>query len=251
MENYNKILAGSLSGLFEVLFTHPLDYLKTRKQDFVQKKIKGSFYKHLINDNNLNIYRGILPRIYGVIPMRMSFWFSQDYTNCILKKNYSNLNKYQKGVIIGITGGFFQTIIDNPIENIKIRQITNQKIKVKDILLKNYGFKETLIRNVGFSISMGIICFQNKSNDLLYNFSISSIAGFIGSIITQPIDFIKTRNQSLQTNTSIYNILLKYYKKGNFLQLYTGGMNRCLLSFFSMGIGFTIYDKFYKLLCNA
>ena len=42
---------------------------------------------------------------------------------------------------------------------------------------------------------MGIICFQNRTDDNLHNFALSSLAGLTGSILTQPLDYVKTEKQ--------------------------------------------------------
>ena len=34
----NKFIAGALSGIIEVVLTHPIDFLKIKSQEFSQKK---------------------------------------------------------------------------------------------------------------------------------------------------------------------------------------------------------------------
>ena len=66
---------------------------------------------HIYIKNGLNgFYDGILPRIFGIIPMRLIYWTSMHITN-------NNINS----TIIAVTiTGFIQSIIDNPIEVAKI-----------------------------------------------------------------------------------------------------------------------------------
>ena len=247
MGDYYKYLSGGLSGVIEVVFTHPLDFIKTKKQLYNQEKCNLNFYKSLIKEKNLNFYKGITPRIMGIIPMRFVFWGVQDNTNLFLK-NYS-YNKYTKGIIIGTTGGFFQTLIDSPIEYIKINHMSEQKINYNDILKNNYGFCPTLFRNIGFAICMSTLCLQNKTNNNLYNFTISSLSGFIASFITHPFDFVKTYLQSNKKNINTFKILKHYYNLNPKI-LYTGCLNRSISSFFSMGIGFVAYNNIYQLISN-
>ena len=45
-----RYLAGGFSGIIEVVSTHPLDYVKTKKQEYAQRNIsKGNFYKYQFN----------------------------------------------------------------------------------------------------------------------------------------------------------------------------------------------------------
>jgi hypothetical protein len=72
----------------------------------------------------MNFNKGVVPRICGIIPMRFVFWGVQDnsyhyFTNTL---NYS---PFYSGVLAGIMGGCCQTIINNPIEVIKIKTMTN------------------------------------------------------------------------------------------------------------------------------
>jgi len=246
----NKYIAGGLSGITEVLLTHPLDYIKTKKQEYAQNKINNNnFYRTLLKKPKLNMYNGILPRIYGIAPMRFIFWGVQDSVNSYL--GHYNINKINKSIIIGCSTAFFQTIIDNPIEIIKIQQMSNQKINYKNILLNNYGFSATLIRNIFFAIPIGYFCFQTKkkSNSNFDNFCLSACSGLFSSIISQPFDYIKTYQQRTKSKVFVINLLIKELNNDP-KKLYTGCMNRSLLNFFSMGIGYIAFDNFYKLINN-
>lgn len=247
MEDYKRYISGGLSGIVEVIMTHPLDFLKTKKQEYIQSDIKTNFYKSLLNEKNLNLYRGVIPRLYGVIPMRFTFWGVQDHTNCYLNKN--GIHSYKNDVISGCMAGSFQTLIDNPIEILKIQSISNKKVSFKEIIFNNYGFTATLFRNIGFAVCMTTIGTHNKSDNNFNNFCVTAIAGGVASLITQPLDYVKTQLQRTKTKKPIVKILAEIIKE-NPKKLYVGGLNRGLLGFFSMGIGFVAYDNFYKMICN-
>jgi len=262
--DYNRYISGCISGIVEVITTHPLDYIKTKKQEFIQNKqgfLKhNNFYHHLLRTDGFNLYKGVVPRVCGIAPMRLVFWGVQDSANNYFTQ-YPKLSKLKKGLIVGTLGGCCQTIIDNPIEVLKINRMTGNKIDTSfsslSKIIFRYGFKETLLRNIGFAICISTLCFQNKSENNLYNFSISACAGVLGSVLTQPIDYIKTKKQQLQ-NTKILN---KQYPSQSLMsilrnidnprQLYVGGFNRALLSFFSMGIGYVTYSNLYSMLSSS
>ena len=107
-----------------------------------------------------------------------------------------NFSSFYSGILAGVTGGSCQTIIDNPIEVIKIKSMTNQKIMLSE-LIQNKGFIATLSRNVGFAICISSLCFNKESRSDIVNFGYSSGAGVLGSIITQPFDYVKTQQQRL------------------------------------------------------
>ena len=49
-----RYIAGGLSGIIEVVTTHPLDYIKTKKQEYAQRNVSnGNFYKNLIKTKNI------------------------------------------------------------------------------------------------------------------------------------------------------------------------------------------------------
>tara|TARA_Y100001960_G_C14564641_1_gene772625 strand:+ start:52 stop:840 length:789 start_codon:yes stop_codon:yes gene_type:complete len=254
-----KYISGGLSGIIEVICTHPLDYIKTKKQEYVQRNLSnGSFYKQLIKEGKFNLYRGVIPRILGVMPMRFVFWGVQDNSYHYLHNKYNridnnyqkgvnNLSKFQCGVLAGCIGGSCQTIIDNPIEILKIKMMTNQKFKMKE-LIQNRGFSATLCRNVGFAICISSLCFGKERRSDLHNFGYSALGGLMGSVLTQPLDYVKTQQQRSGDHRSIFRILIKTFKDSP-RKLYVGGFNRSLVSFFSMGIGFVAYDRLYRLFC--
>lgn len=258
MDHYKKYIAGGLSGIVEVAFTYPLDYLKVKKQEHVQNNIKTNFFTTLKNEKNLNLYRGVGSRLLGVAPIRFTFWGVQNSSSSFLTnnqtyksitKNYSIQNeKLVRGTISGILGGFCQTLIDNPVENYKIQKIVNcAKPNLKDIIINNYGFVPNLYRNIGFASAISVIAIQNNTNDDFTNFALASTSAVIGTLITQPFDYVKTLQQRLQQNTNTSATIQKALKTQP-SSLYSGCFNRSSLNFLSMGIGYVAYDNIYKLL---
>ena len=72
MERY---YAGAISGIIEVLLSHPLDFIKTKRQEYIQNNVNmKNFYRNIYKGNLLNLYSGISSRLLGIIPMRLSFW---------------------------------------------------------------------------------------------------------------------------------------------------------------------------------
>ena len=239
----NKFIAGALSGIIEVVLTHPIDFLKIKSQEFSQKKTsKKNFYDFIKKQKLKNYYSGIIPRISGIVPMRLTFWGVQDNTKIFLEKKHLNYNF--NFLIIATVGASAQTIIDNQIEILKISQITNlsRKETIKS-LLKFRGFNSCLLRNIMFTSSLSYCCFNKiKEEDTMYEkFKYSALGGAIGSLLSQPIDYVKTQQQRCNDNRNIRQILKEVYYSNPY-KLYAGGLYRSILSIFTMGIGFTTYD---------
>lgn len=237
----NKFWAGGLSGIIEVLATHPIDYIKIKKQEYKQL---GKNYD-IKNIKIKNLYTGLFPRLIGVAPMRILFWGTQDSTKLLLENN--NINTKYNFMIIGGTSAISQTIIDNQIELYKIARITGMSNQnLVNSLLKFQGFNSNLLRNFGFSTCVAYLCFNNQNlNSNFEKFSYAAFGGLFGSILTQPIDYVKTQQQRSNDNRSIYKII-KSTIKDDYKKLYIGGFYRSLLSISSMGIGFVAYDFFIK-----
>ena len=237
----NKFYAGGLSGIIEVILTHPIDYLKTKKQQYKQLGSEYDIKKIKIK----NIYTGLFPRLIGVAPMRVIFWGTHDTTKYFLEKK--NIKTKYNFLFIGLNGAFFQTIIDNQIELYKIAKITN--IKNAELIknLMNFkGFYANLLRNIGFSSSVAYFCFNNKNLESnIDKFSFAAFGGLIGSLITQPLDYVKTQQQRSNDKRSIYEIV-NYTIKDDYKKLFSGGFYRLILSVSTMGIGFLAYDFIIK-----
>ncbi len=231
-----KLKSGIAAGLIEVTITHPIDYYKTISQH--------NFYKNktIIKNNFKSIFSGFSPRLFGIIPMRVTFWCGQDYGESIFK------NFDYKYLYAGAFAGLLQTPIDYPMELLKIKRIT----KGNDNLLKiNHfrGFISTLSRNVLFAafFNYNVKTRLEEDNTIYQNFAISATFGCLASIITQPLDYLKTISQT-HHKENIKNIILKSYQKNNnFLFLFKGGFFRSSISFVGMGIGFCSYNYFNKL----
>ena len=203
-----------ISSVTEVTITQPLDVLKTIKQN------------GMIPQYNLrSLYAGFAPRLYGNIPSLSMFLFSQSYIDSKL-----NMNKFHNKLFLPLIAGFTQTIIDNPIEVVKINQIMN---------IKDYNFLRGFIphyfKNV---ILIGSVYHSRKyAEDNLHstytNFTgiIGAIGGLFGTYLSHPLDTIKTLQQSN-----------KDYKQINFRHLLTGIHLRGLMNFLSFAVSLTVFD---------
>ena len=157
-----NLKASIVSSFVELAITHPIDYLKTLKQNNTKNPL--SILKQ-------NPYVGIKSKLYGNLPMRLIFWNSIEYG----EKN--NLSKIETSLLVAT----LQTFIDYPIEIYKINKMTNNNNKI--LLLPSFSYH--YLRNIGFTLTYSYLSIINPA-----------IAGLSGALITQPLDSLKTHYQS-------------------------------------------------------
>ena len=214
----NRIKASIISGIMEVGVTHPLDYIKTILQTRIGKKNEDSFKTIKLLKTP---YKGITSKLIGTIPMRIIFWCSLD--------NF-NSNGYNP-IVSGCLTSIIQTSIDYPIEQIKTqRMVHNKKILESFKNLNFLGAITThLFRNIGFAIIVNSTISMNRDSN--YH---AAIGGFVGSILTQPFDNLKTWYQSGNKKFP------KHWKLKNYM---VGWNYRASVSLLSMNVGWITYHK--------
>jgi hypothetical protein len=245
-----RFISGGISGIVEVVCTHPIDVIKTKMQEASQKKVPNVLMnnptKYFYNKYRLHgikyMYAGFIPRIIGIVPMRFVFWGVQGNSNEYFK-NYK-INDTNRLILSGIIGGSAQTLIDSPIETMKIRQIINgTKTYIPHKSIFFIGFIPTLYRNTLFAAILNYTVNISPSDNYATYFLKGAFGGLIASIITQPLDYIKTERQKFTINQrSIKDIIINDNKL-----LMVGTTPRAILGFFNMGIGITIYTLMTKI----
>jgi hypothetical protein len=208
------IVPSIISSLIEVIVTQPIDVAKTYKQT-----------GNKISFNVRTLYSGFIPRASGNIPSRSVFLFSQDF----LKSELDPIKNFNKILIPGLSG-FAQTLIDTPIENLKMRQI----FKLDKV---NYykGFLPHLSRNIIFLIPVFNFKEYGKSyhDNAIHQALYGATGGIVGSYISHPLDTIKTLIQTNKKN-QIKELKLKDYFRGSHL--------RASMAFINMSISLTVFE---------
>ena len=247
---YNEKIKNSLiSSVCELGVVHPFDVYKTIRQQNPRFTV-SQFLKSNINFK----YRGILARGSGSLPMRTTFWISQDYGKQLFplktqtpiknaKETNFSLAFLKHYGVIGSFSGFFQTFIDCPIENFKIYSINQINLKPSFKTLYN-GYYANLSRNIIFA------AFVYGANDLSnrYNFNsflMGGLGGFVGCVLSHPIDYLKTIKQgthpeAFRTYAQIINQTVGYQR------YFTGCIPRASMGFLSMGVGSFILNLLHS-----
>jgi hypothetical protein len=202
-----------ISSIIETTITHPIDVIKIHKQ--TSKPILYKFN---------TLYSGYIPRSVGNIPSRTIFLFSQDYLHKYFNNTNRQVNKNIQSILIPFIAGFSQTLVDTPIEVLKMNKI----MKIKNNLLYK-GFIPHFYRN--FIFVLCVYNFKQLSNNTNIQYVNSpstqtalfgAAGGLIGSYISHPLDTIKT---CIQTNRNYDNFTIKDFFKGCHLRAGMGMIN--------------------------
>jgi Mitochondrial carrier protein len=261
-----NFLAGGLSGFCEVTTSHPLDVVKTAMQDKAghgqygdNSKVRKGPFRYLIDRYKRggirHLYRGYVPRVFGILPMRATFWGVQHTAYTHLRE--VSMPENYRVLLAGVIGGTAQTVIDTPIEVMKTRMITtshqNQVHAVPRPFLNPVrgllaGFSPTLFRNIGFMVTLSAVTTSYETDSYLAKFILAGAGGFAGSVVTQPIDYVKTQMQSASYRGERAIVIFINALKENPRVLMTGTMPRGLLGFMNMGVGFCAFNIFKRII---
>ena len=235
-----------VSSVIENCITHPIDVIKIHKQTNTP-----------LIYNFKTLYKGFSPRAIGNIPSRTIFLFTQDYLqNCIVRFNndetnfnnnknnkhnkhnknnkHNKINKITQALIIPFYSGLAQTLVDTPVEVLKMNKIMyiNNINPYKGFLPhfgRNlifvffvYNFKQfggggycgnKVLENEKGSGGNGIVSSNNNFN--LQTAFYGAIGGLVGSYFSHPLDTIKT---CIQTNRNYDYFKAKEYMRGGHLR---------------------------------
>lgn len=216
----NQFYSSIISSVIEVFTTHPLDVLKTKRQIDNNFNVK-SFYNLSLQDK----YKGLKTRIFGIVPIRSIFLYSQDY----FKKTINVNNIYLKDFLVITGSSLCQTLVDTPVEISKINKISNSKTPI----LSYRGFIPHYFRNAIFLANVYEIKKLSKNN---YDIAIyGAIGGLLGSYMSHPFDTLKTFRQSnISKNLTLQNA-------------FRGANIRASMGFINMGISLFVYENLKKL----
>jgi len=213
------VIPSLVSSVLEVTITQPLDVIKTYKQ---ANKLNQLDYRWR------NLYKGFVPRALGNIPSRTVFLFSQEYF-----KQYTS-DKYRP-IVVPLMSGFCQTLVDTPVEVLKINQIFGQQNR-------NYysGFVPHCIRNIIF---VGFVFnfkeYGKRYDSITISSAYGAVGGLLGCYLSHPFDTIKTIRQSGATNNTLTSI--KDYMRGSHIRAGMGFVNM----FISLSI-FELLQSYFK-----
>ena len=237
-----------LSGIIEVSVSHPIDTLKTKTQQLMFANKTATFRTSIHEIYSIGgfagFYKGYQPRVIGIMPMRLIYWGTMSYMNEYVKA--PQFTYIEKIILPGLFTGLIQSLVDNPIEVMKTRLMTGAAGTIPSLQSLSKGIFPTTLRNIVFAIPVSACVYEFGQK---HPFLAGACGGLIGSIISQPLDVIKTemqRHKVGEMDKSAMSILNEIIRQ-RMSNLFSGLKMRALLSVVNMGVGFLAYDSIYTL----
>jgi hypothetical protein len=215
--SWQYYIKGAIAGITGILLSHPVDTVKTHIQT-----------GHALRDFTpglRNLYRGLLPPLFGVGLEKAIVFGTYNYA----------LGKLDNIPLAGAIAGLNAAVIVTPYERLKILKQNNIGLSRQELTAKFLfrGLSATWSREVpGFAIYFSVYenfkyhfhSKQEREISYVNSFVYGGISGVAAWIFIYPQDRIKTILQSSNTSsgTGIKNIIREIYNKGGLRHFYKG-----------------------------
>ncbi|KAI9891633.1 MAG: hypothetical protein M1814_002567 [Vezdaea aestivalis] len=270
-----SVIAGATAGACEISITYPAEFAKTRTQ--LNRRLPDG-KKLPWPPFGAAWYAGCTTLIIGnSIKAGVRFVAFDQYKN-LLQDAEGNISG-PRTVIAGFGAGVTESIVAvTPFESIKTSLIDDRKsanprmrgfLHGSGLIWKErgvrgffQGFVPTTARQAANSatrfssytmLKQGAQSYVAPGEKLgtVSTFGIGALAGLITVYVTQPLDTVKTRMQSIEARTEYRNSFVccsRILKEEGFLTFWAGAVPRLARLVLSGGITFTVYEKSMELL---
>mmetsp|Transcript_8278 Transcript_8278/g.10649 ORF Transcript_8278/g.10649 Transcript_8278/m.10649 type:complete len:292 (-) Transcript_8278:258-1133(-) len=270
------LLAGALSGVFEISCTYPTEYVKTTMQLSSEKLSVGNIVKQTYQNNGfLGFYRGLPSMVYFAAP-KAAIRFASFETCSGLLTGPNGEDKFglgsAKGFVAGLGAGTMEAIfVTTPQETIKVRLINDAfrtdgppKYRsffhgVKSIVGEfgvggiYKGVAPTIIKvSTAQATRFGVfnVIPAEQRNTPIKAACSGAFAGGVSVLLFQGIDVIKSRMQGLDAGKyrSTVHCFTEILKNEGPLAFYKGVGPRMTRVCLEVGITMSLYGEIVKLL---
>ena len=216
MADYTHFICGSVAGVITSCLVQPLDVIKTNvltlnRPMSILKSIRFVYKQYGIT----GFWRGLRPAAYkSVCSSGLTFYLIESLKSAF-PQNDSRINQVFRDSLIAITYRSITSVTLSPLSVIKVRMEAPQANAYKNVYdamvhiyteegVRGYyrGLGPALLRDLPFSAMAFSLYNQFKRflggvfGETNYISIISGgLAGFTATMLTQPFDIIKTRNQ--------------------------------------------------------
>ncbi|KAL3446827.1 mitochondrial carrier domain-containing protein [Aspergillus insuetus] len=265
-----SILAGSTAGAIEIAITYPAEFAKTRTQ--LNRRLADS-QKLPWPPFGKQWYAGCTTLIIGnSLKAGIRFVAFDTYKSLLQDENGKMTGP--KTVIAGFGAGVTESLLAvTPFESIKTQLIDDRKsvkprmrgfIHGSGVIFRErgiagffQGFVPTTARQAANSatrfssytmlkqMAEGYVAPGEKLGTAS-TFALGGIAGIITVYVTQPLDTVKTRMQSLEASRNYKNSFVcaaRIFRDEGLLTFWSGAVPRLARLIMSGGIVFTMYEK--------
>ncbi|KAE8362973.1 mitochondrial carrier domain-containing protein [Aspergillus caelatus] len=265
-----SIIAGSTAGAIEIAITYPAEFAKTRSQ--LNRKLPDG-KKLPWPPFGKQWYAGCTTLIIGNSLKAGIRFVAFDRFKSLLQDENGKISG-PRTVIAGFGAGFTESLLAvTPFESIKTQLIDDRKSanpRMRGFLhgsklifqergIRGFfqGFVPTTARQAANSATRFSSYTMLKQLAESYvapgeklgtasTFAIGGMAGFITVYVTQPLDTVKTRMQSLEASKNYKNSFVcaaRIFKDEGLLTFWSGAVPRLARLILSGGIVFTMYEK--------
>ncbi|KAL4923285.1 putative mitochondrial tricarboxylate transporter (Ctp) [Aspergillus undulatus] len=265
-----SILAGSTAGAIEIAITYPAEFAKTRSQ--LNRRLPDS-KKLPWPPIGKQWYAGCTTLIIGN-SLKAGIRFVAFDTFKSMLQDESGKISGPRTVIAGFGAGFTESLLAvTPFESIKTQLIDDRKsanprmrgfIHGSGVIFKERGIRgffqglvPTTARQAANSatrfssytmlkqMAEGYVAPGEKLGTAS-TFALGGMAGLITVYVTQPLDTVKTRMQSLEASRNYKNSFVcaaRIFRDEGLLTFWSGAVPRLARLIMSGGIVFTMYEK--------
>ncbi|RAH53862.1 mitochondrial tricarboxylate transporter [Aspergillus piperis CBS 112811] len=265
-----SIIAGSTAGAIEIAITYPAEFAKTRSQ--LNRRLPDA-KKLPWPPFGAQWYAGCTTLIIGNSLKAGIRFVAFDWLKSLLQDENGKISG-PRTVIAGFGAGFTESLLAvTPFESIKTQLIDDRKsqnprmrgfLHGSKVIFQErgvrgffQGFVPTTARQaansaVRFSsytmlkqLAQGYVAPGEKLGTAS-TFALGGIAGLITVYVTQPLDTVKTRMQSLEASKNYKNSFVcaaRIFKDEGIFTFWSGAVPRLARLIMSGGIVFTMYEK--------
>ncbi|KAL4063359.1 mitochondrial carrier domain-containing protein [Scleroderma yunnanense] len=275
----HSLIAGSIAGAIEAFVTYPTDFVKTRSQFGGQRESLITIIRTTLREKGITgLYSGCSALIIGNSVKAGVRFVSYDHFKVMLADAEGKVSP-PRSLLAGLGAGMMEAIIAvTPSETIKTKLIDDAKRPNPQYRGLVHGTM-SIVREEGFSgVYRGLfpVMMRQGANSAVrfttyttlkqfvqgtarpgqqlptgITFGIGAIAGLVTVLVTQPLDVIKTRMQSLTARQHYRNSFHCGYRiltEEGVLRFWTGTTPRLVRLVMSGGIIFTVYENVIRLL---
>ncbi|PVH76433.1 mitochondrial tricarboxylate transporter-like protein [Cadophora sp. DSE1049] len=265
-----SVLAGSTAGAVEIAITYPAEFAKTRSQ-LNQRLVQGQ--KLPWPKFGAAWYAGCTTLIIGNSIKAGVRFVVFDQIRALLQDENGKLSA-PRTVVAGLGAGVFESVLAvTPFESIKTTLIEDQKsakprlcgfLQAVPVIARERGIRgfyqglvpttakqslnsATRFGSYGF-FKQWALSYKKEGEKLgsVATFAIGGAAGVVTVYVTQPVDTVKTRMQSIEARNLYKNSLhcaAKLVREEGVVKLWSGALPRLARLIFSGGIVFSMYEQ--------
>lgn len=277
----HSLIAGATAGAIEAFVTYPTEFVKTRSQFGGQREPLLTIVRNTVRDKGITgLYSGCSAVVIGNSVKAGVRFVTYDHFKSMLADAEGKVTP-PRSLLAGLGAGMTEAIIAvTPSETIKTKLIDDAKrpnpqyrglVHGTTSIVRQEGIRgiyrglfpvmmrqgaNSAVRFTTYTTLKQFVLGTVRPGQQLpagITFGIGAIAGLVTVCVTQPLDVIKTRMQSLTAREQYRNSFHCAYRiltEEGVLRFWTGTTPRLARLVMSGGIAFTVYENVIRLITS-